>query len=168
MASYRYFHTKDQWQRFFCAFHFHVLCLLCFLSTTVSLIRWHIFPAAGPRGILLQAGNMVITQIFRLGTSCSAFSDFSNDLSPDVAPGQNNPYCVPHGDGLAQVLHLFPWVVPIIPWIIFVFKQNPFTKITFRDKIKDKVTIRFQGGADFEQNFIDVPAQLLACAGGVV
>lgn len=61
----------------------------------------------------------IFVRIFRLGTSCSAFSDFSNDVSPDVAQGQNNPFNiyahVPHGDGLAQVLHLFPQTTEIVP-----------------------------------------------------
>ena len=32
----------------------------------------------------------------------------SNGLSPHVAAGQNRNMDMPHGDGLAQVFHLFP------------------------------------------------------------
>jgi len=80
-------------------------------------------PVTGTRGICFVNNYIhpikllrIPVRIFRLGTSCSAFSDFSNDVSPDVAPGQNKTFHMPHGDGLAQVFHLFPQTFEILSY----------------------------------------------------
>ena len=62
-------------------------------------------------------------RIFRLGICQSAFSDFSNDLSPHVAAGKTDTLCMPHGDGLVQVFHLFPRNNMIVACKIGTFKS---------------------------------------------